>query len=567
MPMKSEAKIGTSYNETLGLVMIREVQLPDSSILRAYAADQPMKIECVFKVKIEVVGASKPPILAEFLVVPRGRRSLLGRGTASDMGLLKVGLLINSFTRTEDLAVFPKMPGVRIRFSTDETVQPEKNAYYNVPAAYREGAKQRLQEMEKRGIIEKVTSAPEWISGMSAVSKGKDDFRLVVNMRAPNKAIKREYYRLPLIQEMKTKLHGAKYFSKLDLTSAFYHLELAKESRNLTTFLTENGMFRFTRLMFGVNCAPEIFQREMSRILKDIDNVIVYIDDILIFGKTIDELRKTVAKVLQVLRANNLTLNIEKCEFDKDHIKFLGHELDQRGFHIDEAKVKHIQKFRKPTTSCELRSFLGLASFVSPYISNFADVTSPLALSRADGWALRLSPYSYTVEYVEGKFNIADPSSRLYAGKDEAFDEAESPWEIAKIEANKAGFLTEEHIKQATSENAPLFQVMTALESRDWPTQLRRFEMVAAQLYVKNGILVKRGCAVIPKALQRETLEIAQKGHPMSAKLKSILRERVWWPGLPKDAEDWVKSCEVCATNGRPESVPPMERIMAPRTI
>lgn len=69
-------------------------------------------------------------------------------------------------------------------------------------------------------------------------------------------------------------------FSKLDLTNAFYHLELHEDSRDLTTFLSESGMFRFTRLMFGVNCAPEIFQREMSRILEGIGNLIVYIDDV-----------------------------------------------------------------------------------------------------------------------------------------------------------------------------------------------------------------------------------------------------------------------------------------------
>jgi hypothetical protein len=105
--------------------------------------------------------------------------------------------------------------------------------------------------MEARGIIERVTKAPEWISGMSAVAKGKDDFRLVVNMLGPNKAIDREYYRLPLLEEMKVKLHGACFFSKLDLSNAYYHLELNNESRDLTTFLTETGMFRFTRLMLA----------------------------------------------------------------------------------------------------------------------------------------------------------------------------------------------------------------------------------------------------------------------------------------------------------------------------
>lgn len=115
-------------------------------------------------------------------------------------------------------------------------------------------------------------------------------------MWAPNKTIKRENFRIPSVDEMRIKLHGAKFFSKLDLSNAFYQLELSEESRDLTTFLSENGMFRFNRLMFGVNYAPKIFQREMTRILKDVKNKIVYIDDVLLFVDTIEKLRKTVSQ-------------------------------------------------------------------------------------------------------------------------------------------------------------------------------------------------------------------------------------------------------------------------------
>lgn len=518
-----------------------------------------MPIKCGFRAKIEVVGCHKPSIVADFLVVKEGRRSLLSRSTAGDLKLLKLGISVNNCDISNRINKFPKVPDVLVKFSIDKSIPPTKNAYYNVPAAYRADAKARLHDMENRGIIERVTKAPDWISGMSAVAKGKDDFRLVVNMRAPNRAIKREYFRLPLLDEMKLKLHGAKFFSKLDLTNAFYHLELHEGSRDLTTFLSEDGMYRFTRLMFGVNCAPEIFQREMSRILEGVKNIIVYIDDILIFAENLEELRKTAAEVLRILRVNNLTINADKCEFDKTRIKFLGHELDQNGFNIDEAKIKDIRRFRNPSTVSELRSFLGLATFVSPYIKGFADTASPLwavtsanswiwgdeqtraferlkeqivhcttslgyfseehktvlytdaspnalgavlvqednerpprvisfaskaltstekrypqnqrealgavwavehfayfllgrpftlrtdaqgftfilnrlredskrALNRADGWALRLSPYNFEVEYVRGRDNIADPSSRLYEGHDDPFEEDVSPW-------------------------------------------------------------------------------------------------------------------------------------------
>lgn len=573
-----------------GHAKLEPIELSNSNDLRSYASTKPISVKCGFRAQLEVIGCTKPSVVAEFLVVTEGRRSLLSRSTASDMKLLKMGASVNSCEASEQARVFPKVPGVLVKFSVDKSIPPVRNAYYNVPAAFRENARKRLEDMEKQGIIERVTTAPNWISGMSAVAKGKDDFRLVVNMRAPNRAIKREYFRLPLLEEMRIKLFGAKFFSKLDLTNAFYHLELHEESRDLTTFLSENGMFRFTRLMFGVNCAPEIFQREMSRILRGVENIIVYIDDVLIFADSLENLRKSVAKVIEILEANNLTINPKKCEFDQSRIKFIGHELDENGFNIEETKIKDIRKFRHPSSVSELRSFLGLASFVSPYIKGFADIASPLwavtsanewnwgpeqekafelmkeqivncttslgyfaadqktilytdaspnalgavlvqqvhdrhpriisfasksltptekrypqnqrealaavwavehfayfllgrsftlrtdaqgfafilnrsredskrALNRADGWALRLSPYDFNVEYVRGRDNIADPSSRLYEGDDGPFEENVSPWEIAPLEANQLRFLTEDEIKKATVDDQQLQEV------------------------------------------------------------------------------------------------------------
>ncbi|XP_062538299.1 uncharacterized protein K02A2.6-like [Armigeres subalbatus] len=525
-----------------GSAMLEPIKMTNDGGICSYASAKPISVKGAFKAVIEVVGHSKPSILAVFYVVDQGSRSLLGRSTASDLRLLKVDLSVNSCEKT-----FPKVPGVRVKFSVDPSVTPAKNAYYNVPAAYKESARARLSEMENQGIIERVTSAPDWISGMSAVAKGKNDFRLVVNMKAPNRAIKREYYRLPSLDEMRTKLHGAKYFTKRDLSNAFYHLELHEQSRDLTTFLTENGMFRFTRLMFGVICAPEIFQREMSRLLLGEENVIVYIDDILMFADNFDQLRGTVARVLRILRANHLTLNSAKCEFDKKRIRWLGHELDEKGFNIDEDKVKDIRRFRQPNTVSELRSFLGLASFVSPYIRGFADIANLL-------WALTNS-------------SNADPSSRLYEGVDDPFEDGVSPWELASLEVNRIEFLTEKDIADATVKDKQLTEVIDAVETGVWPKHLKQFQVLGNDLTTREGLLIKTGWAVIPESIRQETLAVAHSGHPSTAKVKNILRERVWWPGMTKDAEAWVTSCGVCATNGRPEWPTPMTRVFAPQTV
>lgn len=105
------------------------------------------------------------------------------------------------------------------------------------------------------------------------------------------------------------------------------------------------------------------------------------------------------------------------------------------------------------------------------------------------------------------------------------------------------------------------------MDSGEWPKRLSRFQAVSEDLFVREGMLTKLGCVVIPEKLRTKTLEVAHAGHPLAAKLKSILRERVWWPGMSTDAEKWVKSCKTCAMNGRPERPPPMRRMFAPKSV
>lgn len=156
-----------------GLVVFNGLKTTGWTSLRAYAAENPLKVECRFRATISTCDRdNNTQAEAEFVVVPRGQRSLVGRSTAADLSLLRIAPTVNACESAYSEGIFPKMPGVKVRFSLDESVPPERNAYYNVPAAFRDAARLRLQEMENRGIIEKVTTAPNWISGMSAVAKG-----------------------------------------------------------------------------------------------------------------------------------------------------------------------------------------------------------------------------------------------------------------------------------------------------------------------------------------------------------------------------------------------------------
>lgn len=381
----------------------------------AFATPTPLQVECVFSAWISLKAKAERRIFANFFVIRGAKRSLLSRQTAVALNVLRLGKEVNSCTMKPLDAPsderFPSIPGEAIHFDIDHSVTPTKNAYYNVPAAFREQARERLDKMQRQGITEDVVRAPRWISGMSLVPKGKDDFRLVVNMKGPNRAIRRSFHRLPTIEDMKVMLVGAAWFTKLDISSAFHHLELDDDSRELTTFQTESGMRRFTRLVFGVNCAPEIFQRTMERLLAGISNVIVYIDDVLIYASSEVELETTTAKVLKVLRENNLTLNEGKCEFRRQELKFLGHQLSAKGFAIDDGKVRDVRNFVQPLNKTDLRSFLGLAAYLSDYVSNFADLVHPL-------WeVVKSQPFAWTdtaeAAFQETKKRIADCTIKL----------------------------------------------------------------------------------------------------------------------------------------------------------
>lgn len=140
------------------------------------------------------------------------------------------------------------------------------------------------------------------------------------------------------------------------------------------------------------------------------------------------------------------------------------------------------------------------------FILNRSRETAKRALTRADGWALRLSPYSYDVEIVRGCENIADPSSRLYDGNDEAFDEETNPWEIAHLEANALQFSTETELKESTDRDTTLQRVLDSLESEEWPKELQKFKAISNDLHSREGLLVKSGCAVIPSELRKKKL-------------------------------------------------------------
>ena len=193
-----------------------------------------------------------------------------------------------------------------------------------------------------------------------------------------NQYVKREIFQIPTQDVLFSQLVGSKVFSLLDASSAFLQLPLTHESSLLCTIATSFGRYRYLRLPYGISCAPEIFQRCISEILEGVEGVLSYFDDILVFGKTIEEHNRNLAKVLHRIKTSGLTLNREKSKFCVTEVRFLGHKINSDGIAPDERKTVAIREMQSPKNKKDLQRFLGMIVYLSKFIPNLSTETSSL---------------------------------------------------------------------------------------------------------------------------------------------------------------------------------------------
>lgn len=322
--------------------------------------------------------------LASFFVIKDGSQPLLSQATATALNILRIEIPdeklvpINEVSGEKVQRPFPKMKGVQIHIPLKEGANPVQIPYRRAPVAFAKEIRAQLDELLALDIIEEVKESSAWVSALVPVVKNDGSIRLCVDLRRLNESIQRERHPLPVLEETLACLYGAVLFSKLDIKSAYHQCELDQESRPLTTFLTQWGMFRYKRMAFGISCAPEKFQKVMDSILAPCRNVICFIDDILVYGSTVEEHDECLANVLKVLNDHDVLLNTKKCEIRVKEVMFLGHKLSENGISPSDSKISAVQQFRSPKTKEEVRSFLGLVCYVGRFIPHLATITDPL---------------------------------------------------------------------------------------------------------------------------------------------------------------------------------------------
>jgi transposase InsO family protein len=236
----------------------------------------------------------------------------------------------------------------------------------------------QLRELVDQGYI-RPSSSP-FAAPVLFVKKKTGELRMCVDYRALNDITIKNRYPLPRIDEIFDQLRGARVFTKIDLRSGYHQIRVDEESVPRTAFTTRYGQYEFTVMPFGLTNAPATFQTLMNQVLRPfLDQFcVVYLDDILVFSRSLEEHVAHLRAVLGKLRDNQLYAKLSKCEFARPQVEYLGHIISGSGLQVDPNKVAAVEKWATPKTIRDIQSFLGFANYYRRFIPGFAEKASAL---------------------------------------------------------------------------------------------------------------------------------------------------------------------------------------------
>ena len=554
-----------------------------------------------------------------------------------------------------------------------------------VPFPIRDKVKEELTRMESQGVISKIQDPTPWCAGMVAVPKSSGSIRICVDLKPLNQSVQRQVFPLPTVDEVLSKLSGAKLFSKLDANSGFFQIPLASSSRPLTTFITPFGRYHFNKLPFGLTSAPELFQQRMEKLLQGLDGVVCFMDDVLIYATTEEEHDQRLRSVLDRIASAGVTLNLLKCLFKQKEIKFLGLIINEEGVSPDPEKIRAIVDMPPPENIHGLRQFMGMINQLGKFSSRLSDLTKPLRelLSSKNEWCwaneqqeafelakkelskptilalynpqfdtkisadsssyglgavilqkqpdncwkpiayasrslsecerryaqvekealactwatekftdyvlgktfvletdhkpllallgdknldhlpprilrfrLRLSRYSYSVEYVPGKLlYTADTLSRHVASTSVSDEAEKSSQDVncfinAMVSSLPASTSTLSAYRTAQAADSTCQKVIQFCQD-GWPEQmphkqLRPYWGAQHKLSIAHNILLYGSRIVVPYSMQESTIEKIHAGHLGLQKCLQRAEISVWWPGITGQLKHHIQNCREC---------------------
>ena len=265
---------------------------------------------------------------------------------------------------------------------------PIRLPYRHLPPPCIPEVKAHVKGLLKQGVVE--DSVSPYAAPIVIVRKKDGSLRLCVDYRRLNEVTVKDAFPLPRVQDTIDALAGAQYFSSFDLAAGYHQILVRAEDRPKTAFVTPFGHYQYVRCPMGLSNSPATFQRFMEYVFSDqiFVTLLVYLDDLLVFARSVDEHLDRLEGMLKLLRKYGLKLKPSKCHILKPQVRYLGFIISKEGINTDPEKIRAVQEWPVPRTVREVRAFVAFCSFYRRFVKNFAKVAAPLhALMSGDSKA------------------------------------------------------------------------------------------------------------------------------------------------------------------------------------
>ena len=276
-----------------------------------------------------------------------------------------------------------ELPGIPLKGEVDLSIEivlgttPMSREPYMMDPTKLKELKSQLQELMDKGFIR--PSVSPWGAPVLFVKKKDDILRMCIDYQKINKVIMKNRYPLSRIEDLFDQLKGAGVFSKIDLRSRYYQLRVKDVDVSKTAFRTRYGHYEVLVMPFGLTNAPTTFMDLMNRVFRPYVNqfVVVFIDDILVYFKDVQENERHLRIVMETLREKKLYAKLSKCDFWLKKVSFLGHIVLAEGIRVDPIKIEAVVNCKPPRNETEVRSFLGLVGYYRRFVKGFSVIASP----------------------------------------------------------------------------------------------------------------------------------------------------------------------------------------------
>ena len=256
--------------------------------------------------------------------------------------------------------------------------RPVKQPPRRVPLAYAGEDKKALEKLLKQGSVRPSTSP--WASPIVLIRKKDGSVRPCVDYRRVNFLCRKDAFPLPRVEDCIDAVQGAVLFSTLDITSAYNQIPVREEDIPKTAFVTKHGLFEYTTMPFGLCNSPATFQRLIELVLSGLqwNCCLIYLDDVIVFGRSFDEHTKRLEVVLQRFREARLKLKPSKCHILQERVVFLGHVITKEGVLPNPANVEKLVNWPTPVNVSDVRAILGMGSYYRRFVKDFSQLVNPI---------------------------------------------------------------------------------------------------------------------------------------------------------------------------------------------